>query len=397
MNGVDAVVVATGNDWRAVGAGAHAFAARSGRYAPLCTWWLEDDGPSCRAPGDPLAWAPWAGRCARTARTAGAGAVRGGSAAELSMVAAAAGMAPTWPRCARCPPRASSAATWRCNGAPARPRRAEALGAAPSSRRRAPALPACGRRPLPSRPPVGSPARTARHPFRARAPSPTCFAPSSPSFRLRAPARRRRGGLDANEARAAALRRGARRAGAGDGARRSSRYPDACALELRRAMRRGGADVDEGCRRRLGRDHRLAAHRARPPAPGPAGGQRLTPSPTFVMYRMSARARGLRWSRCRWTPGGGAGPRPRASAARGADAVPTSSSWPRRTTPPATWSPPIACRRWSRWRPTRWCHRRGVHRLRHRATSWGSCGGSRTSPCCARSRRSACPRCASAG
>ncbi|MCC6647044.1 MAG: hydroxymethylglutaryl-CoA reductase, degradative [Polyangiaceae bacterium] len=38
MNGVDAVVIATGNDWRAVEAGAHAFATRSGRYAPLATW-----------------------------------------------------------------------------------------------------------------------------------------------------------------------------------------------------------------------------------------------------------------------------------------------------------------------------------------------------------------------
>lgn len=38
MNGVDAVCIATGNDWRAVEAGAHAFAARSGRYKPLATW-----------------------------------------------------------------------------------------------------------------------------------------------------------------------------------------------------------------------------------------------------------------------------------------------------------------------------------------------------------------------
>jgi hydroxymethylglutaryl-CoA reductase len=38
MNGIDAVVLATGNDWRAVEAGAHAYAARSGRYAPLSTW-----------------------------------------------------------------------------------------------------------------------------------------------------------------------------------------------------------------------------------------------------------------------------------------------------------------------------------------------------------------------
>jgi hydroxymethylglutaryl-CoA reductase len=38
MNGVDAVVIATGNDWRAAEAGAHAYAARSGRYAPLAVW-----------------------------------------------------------------------------------------------------------------------------------------------------------------------------------------------------------------------------------------------------------------------------------------------------------------------------------------------------------------------
>jgi hydroxymethylglutaryl-CoA reductase len=38
MNGVDAVVIATGNDFRAVEAGAHAYAARSGRYAPLAVW-----------------------------------------------------------------------------------------------------------------------------------------------------------------------------------------------------------------------------------------------------------------------------------------------------------------------------------------------------------------------
>ncbi len=44
MNGVDAVVVATGNDWRAVEAGAHAWAARSGAYRPLCTWRSEDGG-----------------------------------------------------------------------------------------------------------------------------------------------------------------------------------------------------------------------------------------------------------------------------------------------------------------------------------------------------------------
>ena len=43
MNGVDAVAIATGNDWRGVEAGAHAYAARSGRYTSLTKWWCEDD------------------------------------------------------------------------------------------------------------------------------------------------------------------------------------------------------------------------------------------------------------------------------------------------------------------------------------------------------------------
>ena len=42
MNGVDAVLVATGQDWRAVEAGAHAYAARTGLYRPLAVW--RDDG-----------------------------------------------------------------------------------------------------------------------------------------------------------------------------------------------------------------------------------------------------------------------------------------------------------------------------------------------------------------
>jgi hydroxymethylglutaryl-CoA reductase len=44
MNGVDAVVIATGNDWRAVEAGAHAYAARSGRYTSLSTWGKDAEG-----------------------------------------------------------------------------------------------------------------------------------------------------------------------------------------------------------------------------------------------------------------------------------------------------------------------------------------------------------------
>lgn len=44
MNGIDPVVVATGNDWRAIEAGAHAYAARSGRYTSLSTWEIASDG-----------------------------------------------------------------------------------------------------------------------------------------------------------------------------------------------------------------------------------------------------------------------------------------------------------------------------------------------------------------
>jgi hydroxymethylglutaryl-CoA reductase len=44
MNGIDPVVIATGNDWRAVEAGAHAYAARSGRYTSLTTWSKGADG-----------------------------------------------------------------------------------------------------------------------------------------------------------------------------------------------------------------------------------------------------------------------------------------------------------------------------------------------------------------
>lgn len=44
MNGVDSVLLATGNDYRAVEAGAHAFAAISGKYLPLATWRTRDDG-----------------------------------------------------------------------------------------------------------------------------------------------------------------------------------------------------------------------------------------------------------------------------------------------------------------------------------------------------------------
>ena len=44
MNGVDPIVVATGNDWRAIEAGAHVWACRSGRYTSLSTWEIDGKG-----------------------------------------------------------------------------------------------------------------------------------------------------------------------------------------------------------------------------------------------------------------------------------------------------------------------------------------------------------------
>lgn len=44
MNGIDPVVIATGNDWRAVEAGAHAHAARYGAYGSMTTWSVGENG-----------------------------------------------------------------------------------------------------------------------------------------------------------------------------------------------------------------------------------------------------------------------------------------------------------------------------------------------------------------
>ena len=43
FNGIDALVLATGNDWRAVEAGAHAYASREGSYRGLSTWTVDPD------------------------------------------------------------------------------------------------------------------------------------------------------------------------------------------------------------------------------------------------------------------------------------------------------------------------------------------------------------------
>ncbi len=47
MNAIDPIAIATGNDWRALEAGAHAYAARGGRYTSLTTWTADADGNLC--------------------------------------------------------------------------------------------------------------------------------------------------------------------------------------------------------------------------------------------------------------------------------------------------------------------------------------------------------------
>lgn len=44
MNGIDAIVLASGNDWRAISAGAHAYASRNGQYRSLTTWKKAENG-----------------------------------------------------------------------------------------------------------------------------------------------------------------------------------------------------------------------------------------------------------------------------------------------------------------------------------------------------------------
>ena len=41
LNGIDPILIATGNDWRAVESGVHAYAARSGRYSPVTDWKMQ--------------------------------------------------------------------------------------------------------------------------------------------------------------------------------------------------------------------------------------------------------------------------------------------------------------------------------------------------------------------
>lgn len=44
MNGIDSLIIATGNDFRAIEAGAHAYAARNGQYTSLTSYYKDKDG-----------------------------------------------------------------------------------------------------------------------------------------------------------------------------------------------------------------------------------------------------------------------------------------------------------------------------------------------------------------
>lgn len=94
MNGIDPVVVATGNDWRAIEAGAHAFAARSGRYTSLTRWEIAKDGDLIGTLDIPMALGI-VGGATRTHPTARAALklMAVSSAQELAEVTAAVGLA----------------------------------------------------------------------------------------------------------------------------------------------------------------------------------------------------------------------------------------------------------------------------------------------------------------
>lgn len=94
MNGIGALSLATGNDWRAVEAGAHAYAAQSGRYRSLTRWSLDAAGDLRGEIELPLALGI-VGGATRTHRGAQTALKLLGvqSAQELAQVAAAVGLA----------------------------------------------------------------------------------------------------------------------------------------------------------------------------------------------------------------------------------------------------------------------------------------------------------------
>ena len=94
MNGIDAVALATGNDWRAIEAGAHAYAARDGRYRPLSHWRRDEQGDLVGSIELPLAAGTVGGATRAHPTTKLALAILGVQASqELAQVMAAVGLA----------------------------------------------------------------------------------------------------------------------------------------------------------------------------------------------------------------------------------------------------------------------------------------------------------------
>ena len=94
MNGVDALAIATGNDWRAIEAGAHAFAAASGQYLPLTQWTTNSEGDLLGEISIPLKIGTVGGTLeANPAASLGLAITGARSAAELALLMAAVGLA----------------------------------------------------------------------------------------------------------------------------------------------------------------------------------------------------------------------------------------------------------------------------------------------------------------
>jgi hydroxymethylglutaryl-CoA reductase len=91
MNGVDAVAMATGQDWRGIEAGAQAYAARAGHYAPLTEWRVHRDA-LLGSIELPLAVGIVGGGTGAPGARAGLELVAVGSAQELATVLAAVGL-----------------------------------------------------------------------------------------------------------------------------------------------------------------------------------------------------------------------------------------------------------------------------------------------------------------
>ncbi|MGB0866719.1 MAG: hydroxymethylglutaryl-CoA reductase, degradative [Granulosicoccaceae bacterium] len=94
MNGIDPLVLATGNDWRAIEAGAHAYAARNGHYTALTRWERADNGDLLGSIELPMALGLVGGATkSHPAAQAALAVLKVESAAELAQLAAALGLA----------------------------------------------------------------------------------------------------------------------------------------------------------------------------------------------------------------------------------------------------------------------------------------------------------------